>query len=224
MTTMLAGDDAFASSGSATTAAPLNDRSPPPLFLRFDCAHEMPPAVTANAAIASANAAPAVTEARKGRADDDDAVSRPPSSSFSPGVGAEVDGDRSTRGGRRNISVVDTHHSLSLALKAFPPEEVVPWWVDELVDEGREQPPPPPSSSGSFSRGGESRRTPQSHLLVFATTCPTKAGPRDFLGVADSRRVSTASGGGGGSGAGLIGLESVWTPSVPASGAHLSQV
>ncbi|CAM9294523.1 unnamed protein product, partial [Ascophyllum nodosum] len=99
MTTMLAGDDAFASSGSATTAAPLNDRSPPPLFLRFDCAHEMPPAVTANAAIASANAAPAVTEARKGRADDDDAVSRPPSSSFSPGVGAEVDGDRSTRGG-----------------------------------------------------------------------------------------------------------------------------
>ncbi|CAM9294448.1 unnamed protein product, partial [Ascophyllum nodosum] len=113
--------------------------------------------------------------------------------------------------------------SLSLALKAFPPEEVVPWWVDELVDEGREQPPPPPSSSGSFSRGGESRRTPQSHLLVFATTCPTKAGPRDFLGVADSRRVSTASGGGGGSGAGLIGLESVWTPSVPASGAHLSQ-
>lgn len=193
--------DAFAFDPNAAAAAA--PPQAPPLFVRFECAHE---------SSSSSSTHPAV-----------DTVASAASAATAGAAEAKGIGERG-RGEEKKSVVVDTRQCLSRALKAFPSAEIVPWWVHELAAEEAESSHHP---VGGGSGGSEKSKGPQSHLVIFATMCPKKVSSWAALGEGRAPNVGNTGGLVGGSkgiSGGGAGAESAKTCSVPGPGAHLSQV
>lgn len=186
--------DPNVTASTAAAAAAVAPPQAPPLFVRFECAHESSSSSSTNPAV--------------------DTVASVASAATTGGGEVKSTGERG-RGDEKKSIVVDTRQCLSRALKAFPSAEIVPWWAHELAAEEAES---SHHAVGGGSGSSERSKGPQSHLVIFATMCPKKVSAWAALGDGRASNVSNASGLVG------AGVESAKTSSIPGPGAHLSQV